>query len=91
MPCMSFLVNLLDNIFRLFTYMIIARVILSWLPDLQRSRAAIFLDNMTEPLLGPLRRILPPMQGLDLSPLLALILLQAIERILVSVLLGAGL
>jgi YggT family protein len=40
-----------------------------------------FLDKLVEPLLGPIRRIVPPIGGLDFSPLVLIILLQVVESL----------
>jgi YggT family protein len=45
-----------------------------------------FLDNLVEPLLSPIRRLLPPTGMIDLSPLILLILLEVIGRVLIGIL-----
>lgn len=45
-----------------------------------------FLDNLVQPLLSPIRRLLPPTGMIDLSPLILLILLEVIGRILIGIL-----
>jgi len=45
-----------------------------------------FLDNLVQPLLAPIQRILPPVGGLDLSPLVLLVLLDLISRALRGIL-----
>lgn len=52
-------------------------VILSWVGQRGYNPIASVLSDLNEPLLRPIRRVLPPIAGLDLSPLLVLILLQA--------------
>lgn len=52
-------------------------VILSWIGQRGYNPIALVLSELNEPLLRPFRRLLPPIGGLDLSPLLLLILLQA--------------
>jgi YggT family protein len=55
---------------------------------------ARFLRQITEPVLAPIRRIVPPVQAgggfFDLSPMVALLLLWVLERILIAVLLGVA-
>ena len=46
------------------------------------------LNQMTEPVLGPLRRVIPPLGMFDLTPMIALILLQVIQVYLVPALLS---
>ncbi|MEK7281433.1 MAG: YggT family protein [Chloroflexota bacterium] len=70
------------------TYAIIARVILSWFPMRPDNPVLVFLYTITEPILAPLRRVLPPLGMLDLSPLVAIIILQVLEGLLVRLLLA---
>ncbi|MHB1317263.1 MAG: YggT family protein, partial [Anaerolineae bacterium] len=63
-----------------------ARVIMSWLPLSPDNPIVRLLLNLTEPILGPIRRIMPRMGMLDLSPFFALILIGLAERVLVMAL-----
>jgi YggT family protein len=57
---------------RILTYVIFARVILSWF-NLRRSNILlVLLDDITEPILSPLRRIVPRLGIFDISPLIAI-------------------
>ncbi|MCB5248072.1 MAG: YggT family protein [Candidatus Cloacimonadales bacterium] len=62
---------------------IFARVIASWLVQNPYNPIYRFLFSMTEPILGPLRRMMPNM-GLDFSPIVAYLLLNILKRILAS-------
>jgi YggT family protein len=67
---------------------ILARVLLSWIP-LDRDNVFVRLVyEITEPILGPIRRVLPPLGGLDLSPIVALILIQVVQRVLLTLIGG---
>jgi YggT family protein len=55
----------------IYLILIIARVVFSWGQISYRNRLMRFLFNVTEPLLGPLRRMLPPLGWIDISPLVA--------------------
>ncbi len=71
------LFRLIDVVINFISLAIVARIILSWIPQAQRSQIYAGLWNITEPLLHPIRRIIPPIGGvLDLSPMLLLLLLQ---------------
>lgn len=61
---------------------VIIRVLLSWFA-MGNTGGPVFrlLDDVTEPILGPLRRVIPPLGMFDLSPLVALILIQFITQI----------
>ena len=76
---MCFIATLLQ----LYLLAIIGRVIMSWIPvspDSLWARIARFLYTVTEPVLGPLRRAIPPIGGpnmaFDLSPLIVLIVIE---------------
>ena len=68
---------------------IIARAVLSWLPR-SRTLAPVtgMLDTVTEPVLRPIRRQLPSLGGIDISPMLAVVLIVLAESILLGVLGG---
>jgi len=71
--------SLLDLTLQFFTVCLLIYVVLSWVaPDL-RNPAVQLLGRVCEPVLRPVRRLLPPLGGLDLSPLLVLIALQALR------------
>ena len=61
-----------------YTIAIFVYVILSWIGQGRHHPIGEVLADLIEPVLRPVRRILPPIAGLDLSPLLVLILLQAV-------------
>lgn len=71
-----------------FSVIILARVVLSWFMMNPSSQVGLagsayqFLLQITEPFLAPLRRVLPRMGMLDLSPLVAIIILRIIGAIL---------
>jgi YggT family protein len=60
-----------------YTICIFVYVILSWLAQASYSPIAMLLGHVVEPVLRPARRLLPPLGGLDLSPLIVLVLIQA--------------
>jgi YggT family protein len=60
--------------------LILARVILSWIDPGGRGRFSAFVITTTEPILAPIRKILPPTGMFDLSPLILLLVLGAIMR-----------
>ncbi|MDD2486546.1 MAG: YggT family protein [bacterium] len=86
---MQLLINIVNLLFNICYYLIIADIIVSWVPDLQRTRPAEIVHLFTEPVLAPLRRLIP-LPGVDISPILAIIILQVIQRFLINLLLQAG-
>ncbi len=67
--CIKLLMTLLMTYF----FLIIVAVILSWLGQGLRHPAIPLVFQLTEPVLRPIRRVIPPIAGIDLSPLVALI------------------
>lgn len=65
----------------LYTFTLFVQAILSWVGPGTSNPAANVLWSINEPLLRPVRNILPPIGGLDLSPLAVIILLQVLSRL----------
>lgn len=61
----------------LFVYAIFIRIILSWISQGGYNPATAIITTLTEPLLRPFRRVIPPLGGFDISPIFAVILLLA--------------
>lgn len=68
--------DLLKMVMDIFVYAIFAGAILSWFAPGSYSGASSLLYSLTEPLLNVCRRLIPDFGGIDLSPLVALVLLQ---------------
>ncbi len=66
------------------TAAIFVRAILSWFPIDPRSPLVQMLDQITEPILSPLRRVVPRIGMIDLTPLVAIILLQVLAQAVVQ-------
>lgn len=63
----------------LFFYAILLSVILSWVAPLTHSPLAPILYRLTEPLMKPVRRVIPPIAGFDISPIPVMIVLQLLK------------
>jgi YggT family protein len=81
-------VGIICTALQLYVIVLFARVIFSWFPISPGSALEGISDvlrMLTEPILGPLRRALPPVRlggmGLDLSPLIALLGIQILQRV----------
>jgi len=85
---MDLLIYFVDVFFTLLSLAILARVLLSWVRVSPYHPAVEFLYRITEPILAPLRRAIPPIGMMDISPVIALILLQIIRQILVALIRG---
>ena len=77
---MSLIFMLLDA----YSLVIIVSALLSWMPVPRNHPAVLFLNNITEPVYEPIRRVLNPSQtgGLDLSPLIVLLAIQFLKQLL---------
>lgn len=64
----------------IFSVAIIVSIIMSWIAPQVYSPAAIIARELAEPLLAPARRILPPLGGIDLSPMITIVVLMLIQR-----------
>ncbi len=74
----------LNALILVLTILIIARALISWIPNLDpRNPLVEMLDRVTDPILAPIRQFMPNM-GIDLSPMIAILLLQFIGRAIVS-------
>jgi uncharacterized protein YggT (Ycf19 family) len=63
-----------------YTIVLLIYAVLSWIPDLRGGRFAYYVASLVEPVLVPLRRVIPPLGGLDLSFLIVLLVLQLFVR-----------
>ena len=69
---------LLATVLQFYTFALLLSVLLSWVAPGTYSPAAALLNSICEPLLRPVRRIVPPIAGLDLSAMFLIIALQAL-------------
>ncbi len=74
--------ELIDLSLRLFMFAIIIRIVLSWIAPLTHNPVTALLESITDPLLRPFRRYIPPIGGFDISPIFAIILLGALTILL---------
>ncbi|MDH4054940.1 MAG: YggT family protein [Gammaproteobacteria bacterium] len=68
----------------LFMFAIFIRIVLSWIAPGQYNPATAIITTLTEPLLAPVRRIIPPLGGFDISPIFVIIALGALTRLLMG-------
>ena len=68
----------------IYSIIVLVSVIISWIQLPSDNPIAKLTDTFTEPLLKPIRRVLPDMGGLDFSPMLLLIALQFLKRLLIG-------
>ena len=78
------LIGFIGWLLYLYSYVIIAAALISWVSPDPRNPIVVILRQITEPVLAPVRRMLPPWKtgGLDLSPIIVLLAIQFIERVI---------
>ena len=67
-----------------YTLLLLVYAVISWIPDLRRGRWVYYLASVVEPVLMPIRRIIPPVGGIDLSFLIVLIVIQLVDNQIVG-------
>ncbi len=73
-----------DNLFRLITLLIVIVVLMSWIPNINWYKQPFkFLRFTSDLFLSPFRRLIPPMGGLDFSPIIAIFLYQLLGQAIV--------
>jgi len=91
---MTTVVTIISWLFQIYIFLILIRVLLTWI-NVDPYRPVVdhplirLLERVTDPVLEPLRRLIPPVGGrTDISPVVALIILEIVRRILVTILLS---
>lgn len=81
----NFVICFVEILVTVLTWAIIIRALMSWFNPRGDNPLVLLLDNITEPILAPLRRIVPRLGMLDITPLVAILLMNAFQGILASV------
>ena len=76
------LAQLVEVLFQIYWLLIIVRVLISWVNPDPFNPIVQGLSRVTDPVLEPLRRVIPPIGPIDISPLAALLILQALRYFL---------
>lgn len=93
MPTIIYLIHL---VFTIYTFIIIAQVAVQWLVAFDVLNAANpqaqnlirLLRRLTDPIYQPIRKYVPPIGGIDITPIIILIGLQILEKIIITLLVG---
>jgi YggT family protein len=72
--------SILLNVIEIYSYALIIYILLSWFPNARESAFGKFLTKICEPYLDPFRRIIPPLGMIDISPIVAIFLLNFASR-----------
>ena len=76
--------ELLGLLINVFIFSILIQVIISWVNPAMHNPIMGLLHSLTEPLLAPARRVIPPISGLDLSPIIVIVCLQLASMLAVA-------
>ena len=76
---MGLIISLID----IYMFIIIVRVILSWIPHNPSNKAAVIIRDITDPVMKPVQKHLPALGGMDLSPLVVIVALEVIKSLLI--------
>ena len=80
----DYLRTFISMLFQILSLAIFIRVLLSWIDPTGNMRITQVMRDLTEPILAPIRSLLPNMMMIDFSPLIALLLLQMLGRLLLG-------
>lgn len=76
---------ILFYILRIYGFILLARVLMTWIPNLDYSNPIVkFLIQVTEPVLKPIRNVLPQTGGIDFSPIVVFIAISILAQMLLS-------
>jgi len=81
---MNWLASFVNLLFWALELAILIRVLMSWIRPNPYNPFVQAIYQITEPIMGPLRRIIPPLGMIDITPMVALIILQIIQEIVLS-------
>ena len=80
---MGSILSLLILVLQVYQFILLARVLLSWFPDIDRSNPIVqFLYQITEPVLQPIRNLLPQTGMMDFSPLVVFLAISVLMTLL---------
>jgi YggT family protein len=80
------LIRLVSFALTILTYAIIARAVLSWIRPDPRNFFVQLINKATDPILRPLERLIPSLGGIDITPLVAILLIQVAQYFLPTLL-----
>ena len=80
----SSLIQLLDALLGAYSLILLGKAIVSWFPVNPNNPIVQFLDRLTEPVLVPVRKNVPPIAGMDLSVVLVLVVISILRNMIWS-------
>ncbi|CFX57476.1 Uncharacterised protein family Ycf19 [Syntrophomonas zehnderi OL-4] len=82
------LISIVNTIFLVYIYIVIARVLLSWVPHDPSQPVFRFIYEITDPVMAPFSKLIPPIGGIDFSPIFVIFVIEIVRRVIISLLLG---
>lgn len=79
----SYLIYVINIAFEVYIFIVFARVLCSWIRVSPYSKIYQFLFSMTEPMLGPIRKMMPRTMMLDFSPMVLMLILILLQKLMV--------
>lgn len=79
-----FLTQFVSLLFNVLIFAILIDALISWFPIAPDSPIVRLLDDVTEPILAPLRRVVPRLGMFDITPIVAMLLLEILQSVIVS-------
>jgi YggT family protein len=73
---MNILENIILQLLSLYSFVVIAYILMSWFPNARESTIGQFISSLVEPYLAPFRKIIPPLGMIDISPIVAILALR---------------
>jgi YggT family protein len=80
----GFIISFILMLLQVLSFAILGRVLLSWVDPMGNMRITQILNDITEPMLAPIRNLLPQMPMFDFSPIIAMLLLQVLGQLITS-------
>ena len=80
----QFILNFVNILATALQILILGRVLMSWVSPNPTSAIGRFLVEVTDPIMKPFQKILPPMAGIDFSPILALVTIQVLQTLIAN-------
>ncbi|OHC05810.1 MAG: hypothetical protein A2Z57_14310 [Planctomycetes bacterium RIFCSPHIGHO2_12_39_6] len=73
---------LLGKLIGLYEIVLLIRIVLSWIPHNPYNQAIRFLYKITDPVLNPVRKLIPPFKGIDFSPIIVFLALGILKQLI---------
>ncbi|MDR4996733.1 YggT family protein [Bacillus altitudinis] len=73
---LNFIFSILGTVLTIYSFAIIIYIFMSWVPSARETAIGRFLTNICEPYLEPFRKIIPPIGMIDISPIVALLVIR---------------